>query len=144
MKKIICIVLMVICVVGVAMAQKYKTRAATKKEQKAFPAKEYITVKYDVGGLFTKQMTITLENNSPVFSYININLKISFYDVNGTPITSGVKQYKELLMPKKTAVFYANIDIPKTAQTAKVEVLSSDMVIMTEIEEPKTIRKEWE
>lgn len=144
MKKIVCIALMVICVVGVATAQKYKTRAATKKEQKAFPAKDYITTKYDVSGLFTKTMTITMENSSPVIAYVGVTLRVTFYDAGGTKIIAENIIYNDPIFPKKSVVVNAPFEIPKTAQTAKVEVTGGKLVFATlEESEPKIINREW-
>lgn len=143
MKKIICIVLMVF-IAGIATAQQWKTRAATKKEQKAFPAKDYITTKYDVSGLFSKTMTITMENSSPVVAYVAVTLRVTFFDAAGTKIIAENIIYNDPIFPKKSAIFNAPIEIPKTAQTAKVEVTGGKLVFATlEESEPKIIKREW-
>ncbi len=147
MKKIFAIMVVLVVTVTTLHSQEYGSRVASKLEKKENPPKEFLSVNHNVGGLFTKTVTITVANSHMIFTYVNVKFKITFFDGNNKKITSKVIVYKDPIFPEKTKYFNAPVEVPSTYKTCKVEVLDSDVVMVYEKEKQQAkpvIRGEWE
>lgn len=146
MKKIICIALMLFCVSAYAVQKtKPKTGKITKQETQDNYAPNYLTLKYDVSGIFSKSLTVTVLNTNPNFAYINTKFEITYYDDNGMHIGSKKINLTRPLLPNYPEVFSVDIEPPSTCKTVRLFVYDADLLryVAPKPKQKKPIVPEW-
>lgn len=138
-------IILVLCLLFAVPTFAQKAKKITKKEIADNYAPNYVTVKYDVSGLFSKSLDVTLLNSNPNFTYVNLKLVVTYYDSNKNRIKTDIVTYNKPLFPNVAASFSVNIDVPKTAENVTVIVDDGTLVRYVAPKQAKTvIRGEWE
>lgn len=138
-------IIVALCLLFAVPSLSQKPKKITKKEIADNYAPNYVTVEYDVSGLFSKSLDITLLNSNPNFTYVNLTLAVTYYDSNKNRIKTDIITYKKPLFPFAPASFSPSVDIPSTTSTLSVIVDAAAIVRYVAPKKAKpVIRGEWE